>query len=98
MKKHFKGTFYHYAMLVIGLVTGSFLLASCNENPLEVNEPQWLGASIYNYLKTDGHYTNYVKLIDDLNYAEVLAKTGSKTLFVANDSAFNEFYKKMIGE
>ena len=94
MKKYFKGTFYQYAKLIIGFVAGSFLLASCNENPLEVNEPQWLGASIYNYLKTDGHYTNYVKLIDDLNYAEVLAKTGSKTLFVANDSAFNEFYKK----
>jgi len=94
MKKHFKGTSYHYAKLIIGFVIGSFLLASCNENPLEVNEPQWLGASIYDYLKTDGHYTNYIKLIDDLNYAEVLAKTGSKTLFVAKDSAFNEFFKK----
>ena len=94
MKKHFKGTSYHYAKLIIGFVIGSFLLASCNDNPLEVNEPQWLGASIYDYLKTDGHYTNYIKLIDDLNYADVLAKTGSKTLFVTNDSAFNEFYKK----
>jgi len=94
MKKHFRGAFYHYAKLLIGLMIGSFLVASCNEDPLETHEPEWLGASIYEYLKTDGHFTNYVKLIDDLEYAEVLSKTGSKTLFVANDSAFNEFYKK----
>lgn len=94
MKKHFKGAFYLYAKMVIGFVIGSFVVVSCNNNYLENNEPSWLGASIYDYLKIDGHFTNYIKLIDDLNYKEVLAKTGSKTLFVANDSAFNEFYKK----
>ena len=94
MKKHFKSTFFQYAKLVVGFIIVSLILASCNDNPLEDREPIWLGASIYDYLKTDGHFTNYVKLIDDLNYKEVLAKTGSKTLFVANDSAFNEFYKK----
>jgi uncharacterized surface protein with fasciclin (FAS1) repeats len=94
MKKHFKGAFYYYAKLVIVFAIGSFFVVSCNDNPLADREPSWLGASIYDYLKTDGHFTNYVKLIDDLDYKEVLAKTGSKTLFVANDSAFNEFYKK----
>jgi uncharacterized surface protein with fasciclin (FAS1) repeats len=94
MKKHFKSAFYLYAKVIIGFVIGSFVFASCNNNYLENNEPSWLGASIYDYLKIDGHFTNYLKLIDDLNYKEVLAKTGSKTLFVANDSAFNEFYKK----
>lgn len=34
-----------------------------------------------------------VRLIDDLDYATVLSKTGSKTLFVADDDAFDEFYK-----
>lgn len=93
MKNHFKGTFYHFAKLLSIIIIGSFLFASCNEDPLETHEPEWLGASIYDYLKTDGHFTNYVKLINDLDYAEVLSKTGSKTLFVASDSAFNEFYK-----
>lgn len=60
---------------------------------MQNNEPEWLGASIYDYLEESGKFTNYVKLINELNYQEVLSKTGSKTLFVASDSAFNEFYK-----
>jgi uncharacterized surface protein with fasciclin (FAS1) repeats len=51
-----------------------------------------LGKSIYDQLQNDGNFTNYVRLIDDLGYAEVLAKTGSKTLFVADDEAFQRFY------
>ena len=94
MRKPFKGMLSQYTKLFIGLVIGSFMMASCNYNALEQEEPQWLGSSIYDYMKKDGHYTNYMKLIDDLNYTEVLAKTGSKTLFAANDSAFTEFYKK----
>lgn len=57
------------------------------------SEPAWLGSSIYDFLVEEGDYTTFVKLIEDLNYKEVLSKTGSKTLFVANDSAFTEFYK-----
>lgn len=68
-------------------------LNSCNYNPLEHEEPEWLGASIYDYLKSDGNYTNFVQLIDDLNYKDVLSRTGSKTLFVADDDAFSDFYQ-----
>jgi uncharacterized surface protein with fasciclin (FAS1) repeats len=96
MKKLFKGMFSQYAKLVIGLFIGGLVLASCSDNYLQDHEPEWLGASIYDYLKTDGHFTNYTKLIEDLNYTEVLSKTGSKTLFVANDSAFNAFYKQNV--
>jgi len=94
MKKHVRRTFYQSAKLFLVLAIGSFLLGSCDIYPLDNKEPDWLGASIYNYLKTDGHYTNYSKLIEDLNYTEVLGKTGSKTVFVANDSAFNVFFQK----
>jgi uncharacterized surface protein with fasciclin (FAS1) repeats len=93
MKHFFKGTFYRFAKLIIGLFIGSTLFYSCDIYPYDNQEPQWLGASIYDYMKTDGHYSNYIKLIDTLGYREVLSKTGSKTMFVANDSAFNEFYK-----
>lgn len=69
------------------------LMYSCSDDyDLPDKTPGWLGSSIYNYLKSKGNYTNTVKLIDDLDYAEVLAKTGSKTLFVANDSAYAKFY------
>ena len=70
----------------------------------EGNYPSWLGGSIYEALKNPGSlqkgdevilsgtYNNYLRLIDDLGYAETLSKTGSKTVFVANDEAFERFY------
>lgn len=59
-------------------------------------EPNWLGASIYDFLKegTPGHtYSNFVAIIDSLGETETLSHTGSKTLFVADDAAFEEFFK-----
>ena len=62
-------------------------LSACDGYDLAEEDPSWLGSSIYDYLQSEGTFTNTVKLIDDLGYAEVLAKTGSKTLFVADDAA-----------
>jgi uncharacterized surface protein with fasciclin (FAS1) repeats len=94
MKNYFEKAFYHLDKMLIILVMGLTLLASCTDDfYYDKKEPTWLGASIYDYLKNDGHFTNYVKLIDDLGYTDILKLTGSKTLFVANDSAFTEFYK-----
>ena len=71
----------------------------------EGNYPSWLGNSIYEAMKhpealtagtgnvLQGTFTNYLRLIDDLGYAETLGKTGSKTVFPANDEAFDRFYK-----
>lgn len=61
---------------------------------LEDRAPGWLGSSIYDNLKTDGDFDYTAKLIEDLNYKNVLAKTGSKTLFVANDDAYEAFFSK----
>lgn len=70
---------------------------SCSDDyKLDDSNPSWLGSSIYEYLQSQGNYTNFVNLIDDLDYAEVLSKTGSKTLFVADDDAFNDFYQNNI--
>ena len=60
------------------------------------SEPEWLGESIYAFLQegTASHtYKNYVELIDSLGEKETLEKTGSKTLFVADDKAFERFYE-----
>ena len=63
------------------------------------NNPEWLGKSIYEELQNPsgtslhGTFNTYLKLIDDLGYKEVMSKTGSKTVFVANDSAFNKFFE-----
>ena len=62
------------------------------DNP---GDPEWLGASVYDFLKkgTEDHsYANYVAIIDSLGEKEALAHTGSKTLFVADDEAFERFF------
>jgi len=68
-------------------------LPACNDGYYMDDEiPEWLGESIYGYLEKDGNYTCYLRMIDTLNYKEVLSKTGSKTLFVADDDAFQRFF------
>lgn len=70
------------------------MTTACHESyVLDEQEPEWLGSSIYDFLKEEGNYTLFVQLIDDLNYAEVLQRTGSKTLFVVDDATFNDFFR-----
>lgn len=64
---------------------------------LDDEEPDWLGASIYDYMQEKGNFTYFLKVIDDLNYTEVLSKTGSKTLFAADDEAFLKGIKDAWG-
>ncbi len=64
-----------------------------DEYKYDDEKPSFLGQSIYEEMVERGTYKNFVKLVDDLDYAEVLRKTGSKTLFVADDDAFAEFFK-----
>ena len=73
-------------------------LGSCTADYLvpEGELPSWLGESIYKELQQpkelEGTFTTYCRLIEDLGYAEVLNKTGSKTIFPANDEAFARFF------
>lgn len=70
------------------------LTYSCSDDyDLDETTPPGMGPSIYDFLNRQKNYTNTVKLIDDLGYKEVLQRTGSKTLFVANDDAFEKFYQ-----
>ncbi len=79
----------------VGLLMVGALMYSCSDDyDLPDKTPSWLGTSIYNYLENQKNYTNTIRLIDDLDYATVLSRTGSKTLFVADDDAFAEFFKK----
>lgn len=78
----------------IGTISLCCLSVACSDEYLLDDEnPTWLGKSIYDELVQRGNFTNFVRIIDSLDYAEVLSKTGSKTLFVANDSAFDAFYR-----
>lgn len=83
------------------LLTGSFM-QSCtdelDEYKYDDEYPEWLGASIYDFLKDGEHngrtYKTLVAIIDSLDYDEILARTGSKTLFIADDDAFARFFQK----
>jgi uncharacterized surface protein with fasciclin (FAS1) repeats len=83
-------------MLAAGtLFAGASVFVSCTDKyDLDERMPDGFGSSIYGWLSEQSNYTNTVRLIDDLGYKEVLAKTGSKTLFAANDDAFKRFYEK----
>ena len=73
-------------------------LGSCTKEFLvpEGELPSWLGESIYKELQQpqqlEGTFSTYCRLIDDLGYTDVLSKTGSKTIFPANDDAFARFF------
>ena len=78
--------------VAVALSACLFNFTACDKYDLDETTPEGWGASIYSYLKEDGHFNNTVRLIDDLDLKEVLAKTGSKTMFVADDEAFDRFY------
>ena len=86
-----KKLFLYASLLCLGL-------GSCTKDYVvpEGELPSWLGESIYKELQQhsqlEGTFNTYCRLIDDLGYKEVLSKTGSKTIFPANDEAFERFF------
>ena len=85
--------FLNVAVLAALLASGSGLLSSCDKYDLDERTPEGWGSSIYSWLDEAGNYTTTVRMIDELGYREVLAKTGSKTLFVADDAAYERFFQ-----
>lgn len=84
----------HFKATVAGVLLLPSLCISCQDDYVyDDKAPENLGASIYDYLHDNGEFTYFVRLIDDLDYREVLSKTGSKTLFPANDEAFERFFQ-----
>ena len=90
-----KKFFFCVSLALAGLMT------SCIEKYEEVDadsKPSWLGGSIYAELKNPdpsrltGTFNTYLRLVDDLGYGETLNRTGSKTVFPANDEAFQRFF------
>lgn len=77
---------------VCGLLMGAWMAQSCSDDVL-IGQPAWLGNSIYERLQEDGNYTTLLRLVDDLGQTEMLSHTGSKTLFAANDSAFQQWFR-----
>ena len=82
------------ALLTCGLLMSVWSLQSCKDDDiLLTGQPSWLGNSIYERLQEEGNYTTVLRLVDELGQTEVLRHTGSKTLFVADDAAYAEWFK-----
>ena len=80
------------AVVTCCLLMGSWTVQSCKDEYTLTGQPSWLGNSIYERLQEDGNYTTLLRLVDDLEQTEVLSHSGSKTLFAANDSAFQTWF------
>lgn len=79
-------------VILIAVMSG-LLAVSCKDDYFyDDKEPNFLGASIYDYMQQDGHYNYFLRLVNDLNYKDVLSYTGSKTLLAARDDAFDRFF------
>ena len=91
-----KKLFFCVSLVLTGLMSGCI---DKNEPVDADSKPSWLGGSIYQELKNPdqsrltGTFTTYLRLVDDLNLTETLNRTGSKTVFPANDEAFQRFFQ-----
>lgn len=100
MKNRFD-TFGKYASRALCLMSLCGLVWACkDEYTLDDEKPSWLSQSIYSYLEQEGKYQTYLRLVNDpdLNPAnaaplrEELGRTGSRTVFVTDDAAWQDFF------
>lgn len=87
---------------VVCLLAACGLMYACkDEFTLDDEKPSWLNSSIYESLQNRGNFKTYLRLLSDKDVnsanarplSEVLSRTGSKTVFVANDEAWQKFFE-----
>ncbi|MBR4643917.1 MAG: hypothetical protein IKO73_01985 [Bacteroidaceae bacterium] len=95
---------------MICLMAACGLMYACkDEFLLDDQKPGWLNTSIYESLQKSGNFTTYLRLLGDSSIyymgekkdpelgwplEKMLRKTGSKTVFVADDDAWKAFFEK----
>ncbi len=95
-KKHYSKVGKYISMACLLFVCA--MVQSCrDEYFFDDTAPDFVGPSIYDYLDGQGNFTHFLQVIDDLDYGQVLDRTGSKTLFVADDAAFMKGIKDEWG-
>ena len=84
------------AIVACCLLMGGGIVQSCkDDDTVLTGQPAYLGNSIYERLQDYGNYTTLLKLIDDVEEGktrEVLSRTGSRTLFAADDAAYEKWF------
>ena len=85
-----------FMVLSLFCVSLCYLCLSCKDDYFyDEKEPDFLRGNIYDYLNESGEFTYFIRLINDLNYKDVLQKTGSKTLFLQRMRRSNAFSKQI---
>ncbi len=82
-------------LLSTGILAGALcMMPSCSDDYEWAQEkPSWLGKSIYDELARRGNFSIYLKMVDDLGRTDFLSKTGSVTVFVADDDIYRAYFK-----
>ena len=100
MTNRFSNWSRHSSRVVCLLAACGLMYACKDEFILDDEKPSWLNSSIYESLEQKGNFRTYLKLLADKDVnpegvrslTDVLSRTGSKTVFVANDSAWDAFF------
>ncbi|MBQ9286702.1 MAG: hypothetical protein IJ209_10555 [Bacteroidaceae bacterium] len=87
------------SVVAVFLFGGAGLALSSCQDDLLTGTPSWLGSSIYEELESRGSFKHTLALINDpdlseTNYPDLLRRTGSMTMFVAEDAAWDKFLAK----
>ena len=71
---------------------------SCNDDYLFLEKkPEHIGdKTLYQIIQNDGRFDTYFELLQhtDSAYIEILNRTGSRTLFIPTDEAFEQFFQE----
>ena len=103
MRNHFEKWSRYSSRMVYLLAACGLMYSSCkDEYTLDDEKPDWLNSSIYQSLQSKRNFSTYLRLLSDKDVnpenvrplSDVLNQTGSKTVFVADDDAWKEFFKK----
>lgn len=101
MKTRFSTYTTHVCRALCMMALCGLTWACKDDYTLDDEKPDWLYENIYSLLEKEGTYNNYLRLLEDKDIntegardlKEVLSKTGSKTVFVANDEAWDQFFR-----
>ncbi len=101
MLRHRLSKFSKTSLLALCALLVGGIFNSCQDHFDEYtyddgDQPSWLGESVYSFLRANnsGHtYNYYADIVDNLGQTETFNRTGSKTIFVADDAAFERFFQ-----
>lgn len=70
------------------------IVVGCSDKDAYYERPSWLEPPIYEVLKNEGRFKNYLQCVDSTLYSTVLQGAGLYTVFAPNDEAFAAYLNK----